>query len=73
MSDVREQNLPRPKFEFTSRGRAKFFFFFFFFFFCFATVTFWWLCMGPCSDREQKRGCLVGSGMVPNRFGNESN
>ena len=28
--------------------------------------------MGPCSGREQQRDCLVGSGMVPSRFGDES-
>ena len=29
--------------------------------------------MDPCSGCEQQRNCLVGSGMVPSRFGNESN
>ena len=33
----------------------------------------WWLSVGPCSGCEQQRDCLVGSGMVPSRFGNESN
>ena len=28
--------------------------------------------MGPCSGCEQQRDCLVGSGMVPSRFGDES-
>ena len=29
--------------------------------------------MHPCSGCEQQRDCLVGSGMVPSRFGDESN
>ena len=29
--------------------------------------------MGPCSGCEQQRDCLVGSGMVPSGFGDESN
>ena len=29
--------------------------------------------MGPCSGYEQQRDCLVGTGMVPSRFGDESN
>ena len=38
----------------------------------------WWLSVGgvgPCSGCEQQpeRDCLVGSGMVPSRFGDESN
>ena len=32
----------------------------------------WWLSVGPCSGREQQRDCLVGSGMVPRGFGDES-
>ena len=28
--------------------------------------------MGPCSGCEQQTDCLVGSGMVPSRFGDES-
>ena len=33
----------------------------------------WWLNVGSCSGCEQQRDCLVGSGMVPSRFGDESN
>ena len=33
----------------------------------------WWLSVGPRLGCEQQRDCLVGSGMVPNRFGDESN
>ena len=33
----------------------------------------WWLSVGPCSGCEQQRDCLVGSGMVPRGFGDESN
>ena len=29
--------------------------------------------MGPCSGCEQQKDSLVGSGMVPSRFGDESN
>ena len=32
----------------------------------------WWLSVGPCSCCEQQRDCLVGSGMAPNRFLDES-
>ena len=28
--------------------------------------------MGPCSGCEQQRDCLVGSGMAPSGFGDES-
>ena len=28
--------------------------------------------MGPCSGCEQQRECIVGSGMVPSRFGEEA-
>ena len=30
-------------------------------------------CVVPCSGSEQQRECLVGSGMVPSRFGDEYN
>ena len=33
----------------------------------------WWLSVGPCSGCEQQRDCLVGPGMVPSRFGDDSN
>ena len=33
----------------------------------------WLLSVGPCSGCEQQRVFLVGSGMVPSRFGDESN
>ena len=31
-----------------------------------------WLSVGPCLGFGQQRGYLVGSSMVPNRFGDES-
>ena len=50
----------------SSPGRATFFF---------RPCDIWWLSVGPCSGCEQQpdRDCLVGSGMVPSRFGDESN
>ena len=50
----------------SSPGRATFFF---------RPCDIWWLCVGPCSGCEQQpeRDCLVGSGMVPSRFGDKSN
>ena len=36
-------------------------------------VTFGGFGVGPCLGCEQQRDCLVGSGMVPSRFGDESN
>ena len=48
----------------SSSGRAMCFF---------LPCDIWWLSVGPCSGCEQQRDCLVGSGMVPSGFGDESN
>ena len=48
----------------SSRGRAVCFF---------LPCDIWWLSVGPCSGCEQQKDCLVGSCMVPGRFGDESN
>ena len=40
---------------------------------CFLHYGIWWLSVGPSSGCEQQRDGLVGSGMVPSRFGDESN
>ena len=50
----------------SSPGRATFFF---------RPCDIWWLSVGPCSGCKQQpeRDCLVGSGMVPSRLGDESN
>ena len=47
----------------SSPGRSMFFF---------LACDIWWLSVGPCSGCEQQRDCLVGSSMVPSRFGDES-
>ena len=41
--------------------------------FFFLACDIWWLSVGPCSGCEQQRDYLVGSGMVPSRFGDKYN
>ena len=38
----------------------------------FPSCDIWWLSVGPCKGCEQQMNCLVGSGMIPSRFGDKS-